>query len=137
MVQEYEKLVENAYAHLPETVSKEERFIIPKIRGHIQGNRTVISNFYQIADMLGRKPQHLLKFILKELAAPGELKKNGVILGSKIPAMRINEKIERYVELFVLCKECKKPDTKLLKEGNFVFMKCMACGAKQSVQAKI
>ncbi len=137
MVQEYEKLVEKAYLLLPETGTKEERFVVPKVRGHIQGNRTVISNFYQIADTLGRKPQHILKFILKELAAPGELKKNGIIFGSKIPAIRINEKIEKYVEIFVLCKECKKPDTKLLKEGNFVFMKCMACGAKQSLNAKI
>lgn len=137
MVQEYEKLVEKAYHLLPETRVKEERFAVPKVRGHIQGNRTVISNFYQIADTLGRKAPHLLKFILKELAAPGELKKNGVIFGSKIPAARVNEKIEKYVEIFVLCKECKKPDTKLLKEGNFLFMKCMACGAKQSLQAKI
>jgi translation initiation factor 2 subunit 2 len=137
MVEDYEKLVDKAYKQLPETVEQEERFTVPKVRGHIQGNRTIISNFHQIATTLGRKPQHLLKYVLKELAAPGELKKNGVIFGSKMPAGRINEKIEKYVEEFVICKECKKPDTKLLKEGNFVFMKCMACGAKTSVKAKI
>jgi translation initiation factor 2 subunit 2 len=137
MVDTYDALVEKAYKILPETTVKEERFVVPKVLGHLQGNRTIISNFYQITDTLGRKPQHLLKYILKELATPGELKKNGVIFGTKISATRINEKIERYVEEFVLCKECKKPDTKLLKEGNFVFMKCMACGARHSVNAKI
>jgi len=137
MIQDYEKLVERAYKQLPETVVKEERFVIPKVRGHIQGNRTVISNFLQIADALSRNPQHLLKYVLKELAAPGELKKSGVIFGSKMPASRINEKIEKYVEEFVMCKECKKPDTKLVKEGNFLFMKCMACGARHAVKAKI
>jgi translation initiation factor 2 subunit 2 len=137
MVESYEALIEKAYKILPETTAKEERFVIPKVLGHLQGNRTIISNFYTIADTLGRKPQHLLKYILKELAAPGELKKNGVIIGTKVPASRINEKIEKYTEEFVLCKECRKPDTKLLKEGNFVFLKCMACGARQSVNAKI
>jgi translation initiation factor 2 subunit 2 len=137
MVESYEALVDKAYKVLPETVVKEERFVVPKVRGHLQGNKTVISNFLQIADSLGRKPQHILKYILKELATPGELKKNGVIIGTKMSASRINEKIEKYVEEFVLCKECHKPDTKLLKEGNFVFMKCMACGARHSVNAKV
>lgn len=137
MIDTYEALVNKAYKILPETTHKEERFVVPKVLGHLQGNRTIISNFYQIADTLGRKPQHILKYILKELATPGELKKNGIIIGTKISATRINEKIVRYVEEFVLCKECKKPDTKLLKEGNFVFMKCMACGARHSVNAKM
>lgn len=137
MIESYEALVEKAYKTIPETAAKEERFLVPKVRGHLQGNRTIIGNFHQIADALGRRPAHLLKYILKELATPGELKKNGVIIGTKISATRINEKIEQYVEEFVLCKECKKPDTKLLKEGNFVFLKCMACGARQSVNAKI
>ena len=82
MVDDYQALVEKAYKVLPETVVKEERFTVPKVRGHLQGNRTIISNFHQIADTLGRKPQHILKYILKELAAPGELKKNGVIMGT-------------------------------------------------------
>ncbi len=137
MAESYEQLVEKAYKILPETVVKEERFVVPKVKGHIQGNSTVLSNFIQIADTIGRKPQHLLKYILKELATPGELRKNGVIIGTKMAATRINEKIEKYVEEFVLCRECHKPDTKLLKEGNFVFMKCMACGARHSINAKI
>lgn len=137
MIETYEILVEKAYKKLPETIVKEERFIIPKVKGHIQGNRTIISNFYQISDTFGRKPSHLLKYILKELAAPGELKKNGVIIGTKISASRINEKIEKYMEDFVLCKECRKPDTKLIKEGNFVFLKCTACGARHSISTKI
>lgn len=137
MAESYEQLVEKAYKILPETAVKEERFVVPKVKGHIQGNSTVLSNFIQIADTIGRKPQHLLKYILKELATPGELRKNGVIIGTKMSATRVNEKIEKYVEEFVLCRECHKPDTKLVKEGNFVFMKCMACGARHSVNAKI
>jgi len=134
---DYEKLLERAKKNLPENILSKGRFEIPKVRGHIQGNRTVVSNFYQISSVLEREPEHLLKYILREIAAPGDLKKNALIIGTKISASRINEKIEKYAQEFVLCKECHKPDTKLEKEGGFVFMKCMACGARQPVKSKI
>jgi len=135
---EYKKLLEQTRKQLPESVFKKERFEIPKVAGHIQGNKTVISNFLQIASTLGREPEHMLKFVLRELAAPGKIKKSGsVIIGTKVPASRINEKIKQYANLFVFCPECGKPDTKLEKEKVFTFIKCMACGAKHTVKTKI
>lgn len=134
MAEDYETLLKKVYSSLPEVAQSDVRFEVPKVTGHVQGNRTIINNFHQIADTLRRKPEHLLKYILKELATPGELKKNGVIIGTKIPASRINEKIEKYVENYVLCSECKKPDTQLLKDGGFTFIKCQACGAKHTVK---
>lgn len=134
MTENYETLLKKVYNSLPEVVQSDVRFEVPKVTGHVQGNRTIINNFHQIADTLRRKPEHILKYILKELATPGELKKNGVIMGTKIPASRINEKIEKYVENYVLCSECKKPDTQLLKDGGFTFIKCQACGAKHTVK---
>ena len=135
---EYKKLLEQARKELPESVFKKERFEIPKVIGHIQGNRTVISNFLQIAGTLGREPEHMLKFVLRELATPGEIKKSGsVIIGTKMPASRINEKIKQYANLFVFCPECGKPDTKIEREKTFTFIKCMACGARHTVKTKI
>jgi len=133
---DYEALLERGKKALPKTTQSTERFIIPRIRGHIQGNKTVLSNFVQIAQRLGRKPEHMLKYVLKELAAPGEIKRHFVILGAKIPASRINEKIHKYADIFVICRECGKPDTKMTKEGNIYFIKCQACGAKHSVYSK-
>jgi translation initiation factor 2 subunit 2 len=134
---EYDAMLERAKKLLPQDIEASDRFAIPKIKGHIEGNKTVVSNFFQIADTLGRKPEHLLKYVLKELATPGEIKKNLVIFGSKVSASRLNEKIQRYAEDFVICKECGRPDTKLLKEDDFFFIKCQACGAKQSIAARI
>lgn len=131
-------MLEEARKELPESIFEKERFEIPKVRGHIQGNKTIISNFLQIAGVLGREPEHMLKYVLKELATPGEIKKSGsVIIGSKVPASRINEKIRGYAHDFVFCAECGKPDTKIDKEKNIVFMKCLACGARHPVKAKI
>ena len=122
---------------LPEVVFIKERFEIPKVLGHIQGNRTIVSNFLQIASTLRRAVEHLLKYVLKELATPGEIKKSGaLILGTKVPASRINEKIRQYANEFVLCFECGKPDTSIIKEEGLTYMKCTACGVKNIVKAK-
>ena len=134
----YEKLLKEARKSLPEHIFHKERFEIPKVRGHIQGSRTVINNFLQIANVLGRKPEDMLKFVLRELATPGEIKKSGsVIVGSKVPATRINEKINQYANSYVFCYECGKPDTKIEKEGNFSFLKCTACGARHTIKSKV
>lgn len=130
---EYKKLLQNARKDLPESVKRTERFNVPKIRGHLEGNKTVLSNFMQITETLRRDPTHLLKYILKELATPGEFKKNLVIMGTKVPATRINDKIEEYTEKYVICRECKRPDTKLIKNDRIIFIKCSACGAKYPV----
>ena len=91
-MEDYKKLLEEVRKNLPEHVLQKERFEIPKVIGHVQGNRTVISNFLQIASFLRRAHENLLKFVLRELATPGELKKSGsVIIGTKVPASRINE----------------------------------------------
>src|SRR3989338_732280 len=123
---EYEQLLDTAIKNMPEVILAKERFEMPKVRGHIQGNRTIISNFYQIASTLRRQPEHLLKFILKELATPGELKKTGVIIGRKISASIINEKIKKYTNEFVLCRECGKPDTQIITSENISYLKCLA-----------
>ena len=123
---------------IPELLFIKERFETPNVLGHIQGNRTIISNFLQIASTLRRDVNHLLKYVLKELATPGEIKKSGaLILGTKVPASRINEKIKQYANEFVLCSECGKPDTTIIKEDGMNYMKCTACGAKNIVKAKI
>ena len=134
---DYESLLERGKKQLPEIADKSERFELPKVLGHIQGNRTIISNFHQVAGVLRRGPEHLLKYLLKELAVPGELKKSGLIIGAKLPASRFNEKIAQYANDFVICSVCKKADTTFVKEDKFTFIKCQVCGAKQSVKVRI
>jgi translation initiation factor 2 subunit 2 len=133
----YEDMLKNAREVLPEKTNTSSRFEVPKVKGRIEGNKTVISNFFQIADTIGRKPQHLLKYVLKELATPGTIKNQTLVFGSKLPASKINEKISTYVDEFVICKECSAPDTKMVKEGDIYYLKCQACGARHSFYSKI
>jgi len=131
---DYQDLLKKAKQDLPKSNSEHGRFEVPKVKGHIQGNRTIVSNFNQIASVLRRDPQTFLKYLLKELATPGDLKKTGLILGSRVSASMINEKIQKYAKEYVICKECNKPDTKLIRDDRITFIKCTACGAKYPVK---
>ena len=103
----------------------------------MQGNKTIVTNFTAICNALGREPEHLLKFLQRELAAPAQIDGPRLILGRKINSAMINQKIEYYAQTFVLCPECCRPDTQLKKEDKVLVMKCTACGAKHTVKAKI
>jgi translation initiation factor 2 subunit 2 len=136
-MENYEKLLDEAYKKVKKIDVDEKRFEIPKIQGHFEGKKTVLNNFFQIASHIRRNPEHFQKFMLKELAASGQREGDKFILNIKVPSTKINEKIEQYVKEFVLCKECKKPDTELTKEDRLSFVHCLACGAKHSVRSKI
>ena len=128
----YEDLLNQAYSKV-KAVKSSSRFEIPEITSSIQGNKTIINNFIQLANHLRRKPQHIEKFLEKELAAQGKIEGNRLILVRKISSQKIEERIKIYVEKYVICKECSKPDTELIKEGQFMFIHCLACGAKHSI----
>lgn len=135
MALEYAELLKMAKKKLPSLSERSfSRFEMPKVRGHLQGNKTVVTNFNQIVDSISRPPEHFLKFLLKELATPGELRGALLIFGTKVHSSTINEKIKKYVDEFVICKTCGRPDTTLVSEDGFSFLRCQACGAKKAVR---
>jgi len=133
----YEELLRHAQAQLPESAVQKERFEVPKAICLLEGPKTIVTNFSQICSILRREPAHLLKYLQHELATPAHIDGQRLILGRKLLQSFINEKIEVYARDFVICPECKKPDTKLVKEDRVLFIKCMACGAKAPVKTKI
>jgi translation initiation factor 2 subunit 2 len=133
----YEKLLDSAYKDLKPIEHSGERFTIPRVEGHLEGTKTILTNIPQIASHLRRDQDHFLKFLLKELATSGAIKNGRTILQRKINSQKINEKIEAYSKEFVICSQCGKPDTEFKKEKTHASLNCLACGAKHSVRAKI
>ena len=134
-MEDYEQLLTKAEEELPERTGGSERFTLEKVKGHLEGNKTVLVNLKKIAKDLGRDANHLLKYLLRELATPGKFERERTILGSKVAAAIINKKIKKYASEFVYCAECGKPDTTLNEEkGGITYLKCLACGAKKPVK---
>ncbi len=134
--EDYFALLDRAKEQLPEVAESHERFVIPELDVLQEGKTTVIRNFIDVTDTLRRDPQHVLQFLLRELGTPGNLEGRRVVLKSKINSAHIAEKIQTYTDTFVICSECGRPDTKMVKEGRTLVLECEACGAHRPVNVK-
>jgi translation initiation factor 2 subunit 2 len=134
IMQSYEKLLDKAFKKLPEKVGSEGRFKIPRAEILPAGAKTIITNFTELANTFRRKPEHLLKFLLKELATSGDLYGSKLTVQGRFRSDVLGKKIELYAKEYVLCPDCGRPDTKLVKEDRFLFLKCEACGARHAVK---
>ena len=134
-MEDYEQLLEKAYTSIkPVEVDKNfDRWEIPSVKSMIQGNKTIIDNFLQICSYIRRDCDHVAKFLSKELATFSKIENERLILNRKMSSAQINDKLRLYVNRYVICAECKKPDTELIKENGFKFIHCLACGAKHSL----
>jgi translation initiation factor 2 subunit 2 len=132
MADDYEKLLGEAYENIKPTEFC-DRFEVKKVEGMHEGTKTVITNFSQVCTCLRRSPEHVSKFLFKELASPGLIEGDRLILTRKLMSSQVNEKVEKYAEKFVKCSNCGKPDTEIISEGGKTYLKCMACGLKKEI----
>lgn len=134
MSEDYEKLLDRALKQVPKVASGEGRFRIPEPDVGMVGNRTTLRNLKEITDALNRKPDHLMKYLLRELGTAGNLEGTRGVFQGKFGTSTLGDRVNRYVEEFVLCPECGKPDTQIVKQGRVYMLKCEACGARSSVR---
>lgn len=134
MKYDYEDLLKRARSQIPEIVSKRERLELPRIGLSIIGMRTMVYNFKEVAETLNRDPRHLLKFLTREMATAATMQEARVIFQGKFSRETLKRLIRRYMESFLICPVCKRPDTKIVKEKRLSFLVCEACGAKSSVR---
>jgi len=131
---QYEQLLDNVYKNLPEKVTKSERFEMPRFEYFTEGNKTIIKNFKVVIDKIRREPDVLIKFLTKELAVPAEQVGDRLILARKMSGDIVNKKLEDFVNKFVICKECKRPDTHIDDRQGFKLLICESCGARASIK---
>jgi len=132
---EYEKMLDRLYAGLPESSKKHERFEMPEAESFIQGSKTIVKNFSSILKVIDRDSKHLFKFLAKETATSAAIDDNSrLVLSGKFGRDQVNKLISDYITQFILCPECKRPDTKVVEKQGVRMLKCEACGAISSVK---
>lgn len=133
---DYNKLLKRVQENTSTEKIDDDRFKLPKAEIFYEGNTTVIKNFDKISDMLSRDPQVVLKFLLGGLGTAGEYDGVRVVFQGKLLAKSIQDKIKDYIDNFVMCSECGRPDTHLVKQGRTTLIRCDACGAFRSVKSR-
>ena len=131
---DYEGMLNEAYAQLPPDAFKHERFEVPRPVCRIFGSRTLFRNFKEVCDALNRDPVHFLKYLSKEMATAGTFDGTRAIFQGKFDSDTFQRLMKRYVDGFVMCPVCKRPDTKIAKEKRLFFLVCEACGARSPVK---
>jgi len=134
MAYDYEELLRRARLQIPEVASKRERLELPRIIHSVIGIRTTIHNFKEIAEALNRDPRHLLKFLTREMATAAAMQESRVMFKGKFSRETFQRLLQRYMDQYVTCPICKRPDTKIAREKRLLFLVCEACGAKSSIR---
>jgi translation initiation factor 2 subunit 2 len=136
MVDPYEALLKKAYANVTVQSESTERFTVPEAKVYIEGKTTVLENFAEIADVVRRDQDHLMKFLLGELGTAGKIDGNRAIFNGKFEQSLVNGLIRSYVDDYVICSECGKPDTRLVKDDRVLLLRCDACGGHRPVRKR-
>ncbi len=131
----YAQLLARAKKALPDALSSGERFQVPAPDIVYEGKTTILRNFEDIVQAIRRDPDMVLTYLLRELGTAGTLEGRRVVFKSKVTPMNVEERIKSYVEAYVLCQECGRPDTRLVKEDRIAMLECDACGARRPVKA--
>ena len=130
----YEDLLKKAIETMPKDIDDKDRFKIPKIKSEIHGNRTIIRNFNEILTSL-RREDHLSKFLFRDLATSGSVQNGMLTFQGNFQQSMLQNKLEKYIKEFMYCKKCGEPDTKIVKDGQNIFMVCEACGHKAPIRS--
>lgn len=129
----YDKLLDRIYMGLPDNTLDNTRFEPLKVDSIIQGKQTIWKNFTKMAKDIKRDPNHLYRFVLKEISTASTLKSGTLTLNGTFYNSKLNAIFEKYLNNFVLCSACKKPDTEFTTQNGVKVLKCSACGAVTSI----
>ena len=133
---EYLQLLERAKSNLPADVAEHERFQLPDLDILYEGKATVFRNFKDTVDVIRRDEKDVVQYLLRELGTAGSQDGRRLVFQGRLLRAQIEEKLQNYVATYVMCSECNRPDTHLIREGRTLVLKCEACGAHRPIKVK-
>ena len=133
---DYDKLLDTARSQVPEDAFKKtgERFQVPDIQLMVQGNRSIWQNFQEIINVVNRPGKEVLKFVSGQLGTAGTIEGSNALFNGKFNIEQITEVLNRYIDSYVICPVCTRPDTDIQKEGQVYLLVCSACGAQTAIR---
>ena len=98
--------------------------------------KTVFANVVDICKRMHRQPEHVIQFLFAELGTIGSVDgSQRLVIRGRFQPKQIENVLRRYITEYVICKACKRPETKLSKENRIFFVTCEKCGSQRSVSA--
>lgn len=133
---DYSSLLKKARENLPAELASDVRWKLPEADVQVEGRTTILRNFDAMTDATRRESAHLMQFILRELGTAGDVDGTRLVVQGKVAPKKMVDILNDYVETYVMCSECHRPDTKLEKQDRTTLLRCEACGAFKPVRAR-
>ncbi|KAK4624058.1 Eukaryotic translation initiation factor 5 [Fulvia fulva] len=101
-----------------------------KVEGKGNGIKTVVVNLANVAYQLARPPSYVIKYFGFELGAQTNIdpKDDRWIINGSHEATKLQDYLDGFINKFVLCKDCKNPETVVNVKDNDILLDCKACG---------
>ena len=106
--------------------------IVSKVEGRGNGIKTVIVNVSEIATALNRDACEITKFFGCEFGEQTTMSLAGdrYVVSGAHSLGDLKKMMSKYIENFVICKQCRLPETYYKFKNKIIYQKCMACGSK-------
>ena len=103
-----------------------------KIEGKGNGIKTVVVNLSTVADNLARPPNYVIKYFGFELGAQTNIdpKDDRWIINGAHEASKLQDYLDGFIKKFVLCGDCKNPETVINIVNADIILDCKACGQR-------
>lgn len=109
--------------------------VVSKIEGKGNGIKSVIVNISDLALALHRDPGEVNKYFGCEIGAQttyNEKDDKAIVNGAHTTSL-LQKSIHKYIEAFVLCPNCRLPETDYKIKNGCINHRCKACGTKEMV----
>ncbi|KAL8945761.1 MAG: hypothetical protein Q9222_007742 [Ikaeria aurantiellina] len=113
--------------------------LLSKVEGKGNGIKTVIVNLSSVAGSLSRPPSYVIKYFGFELGAQTNINPSDdrwIINGSH-EASKLQDYLDGFISRFVLCKNCKNPETDVVFKDDRILLDCKACGQRSNVDPRL
>lgn len=109
--------------------------IMAKVEGRGNGIKTVLVNVTDLGTSLNREAPEITKFFGCEIGSQTSFSADTdrAIVNGAHTAADLQVHLCRYIENFVLCENCRLPETHYKIKAGLISQKCLACGHKSTV----
>jgi len=101
-----------------------------KVEGKGNGIKTVVVNLSNVAHQLARPPNYVIKYFGFELGAQTNIdpKDDRWIINGSHEASKLQDYLDGFINKYILCKDCKNPETVVNVKDGEILLDCKACG---------
>ena len=129
------RLMDNIKENYPD-ISEKKRHVMNPPKLMLQGKKkTLWINFQETCGKLERSYYHVKQYFIEELRTECSIDgRNRLLIQGKFLPKHIESILRKYIVEYVMCKDCRCPQTTLIREKKLDFVKCQNCTSIRSVK---